>query len=195
MFDSVNSWRTEGEFRVVALWVLQYLAVAICCFCVDSSPLHPGPLCPHTKHITSKTSEGRSATFRFQFFFHFSTSIAPRYLGRYPLEASFSFFFLFFDSFDVFLFFVYFSKKRFFLTFFFQFFPLLFFLLAFLFIFLVFFLPAFLFIFLRFFALGQPQGASRSVATPTNQSFRVCKVTLATWMSQTEKSVVVAPSV
>ena len=39
---------------------------------------------------------------------------------------------------------------------------------------------SFHFCFLKFFSFGQAKGASRSVATPTNQSFRVCKVNLAT---------------
>ena len=97
---------------------------------------------------------------------------------------SFSFIFFHFLSFSFFfssLFFLFLS-----FSFFFFLFLSLFFLFLFFFHFSCFFLLRFFSVFGRFLAFGQVEGNARHyerdgrVATPTNQSFRVCKVNLAT---------------
>ena len=103
--------------------------------------------------------------FFFFFFFLFLFLIFLCFCQKFLQQAFFDFSFVFVPFLNCFSF----SCSFFFI------FPG-FFLLAFLFIFLVFFLLAFLFFFGRFFTFG----ASRSGATPSNQSFRVRKVNLAT---------------
>ena len=127
--------------------------------------------------VTSKTPEGRSATFRVQgsvfdvscfflvffFFFHFSFFF-------FFLRKSFSFIFVFFFDFVIFsLFFFHFPR----------------FLHAFLFIFFFLVFCVRFYSFFQFFFLGSlHSGRSKvtrvTVGRDTNQSIRVCKVNLAT---------------